>query len=361
MKRAALILTALLAGATGVLAQESPRPTTAERAQAVDTLIRRMDHYVLQEHKPAVTAKLRAGKARYVAIHDPHKFAQAITADLMAVTKDKHLQVWVDGPAPPPQEAGAPPPSPEAQEAARGHGVAAVRRLPGNVGYLRLNSFSGAPGAAKAMDLAMGLLKDTDALVIDLRRNGGGGEVAIRRLTAHFFAQPTELETISWRECAPPPPNQPDACTQVARRVDRRWSDKIDAPAYAGDKPVYVLTSADSFSAAEAFAYHLQQEGRGTVVGAVTGGGANPSAMMGLGKGFSMVMPIGQTTHPKSGKNWEGVGVKPDVAVPADRALAEAYRRSLAAMKVGGDVGLNEERKAALADVDAVLQREAAL
>lgn len=362
MKTAALILTAFLAGGASALAAEPAAPTAAERAAAVDTLVRRMDHYVLQEHKPAVTARLRAEKARYVAMEDPHKFAQAVTADLLAVTRDKHLQVWVSNPPPAtPAAVGGPPSGPEAQEASRGHGIAEVRRLSGNVGYLRLNSFSGAPKAADAIDAAMILLKDTDALVIDLRRNGGGGEAALKRLVAHFFPAPVELETIAWRECQPPPADRPDACVQRPRRMERRWSDTISAPAYAGRKPVHILVGGGTFSAAEAFAYQLQQEKRAAVVGAFTGGGANPSGMMDLGERFSVVMPLGVTTHPKTGTSWEGVGVRPDVPVAADAALLEAYRRTLMALPDGSDADLNRERRDALKEPESTLRREMAL
>ena len=359
MQRAALILSVLLAGATGALAQESPPPTAAERAHAVDTLIRRMDHYVLSEHKPAVVAKLRADRARYVAIQDPEAFRTAINKDLYAVSRDKHLQVWINRSTAP---QGAPPSEADQklQERRQGHGIDAVRRLPANIGYLRLLYFSGDPDSGEAIDRAMAVLGDSDALILDLRKNGGGGEAALNRLMSHMAPRPLELAALHMRVCEPPPANAPDGCVQKpAREVRRRWADTVAQPQFAG-KPIYVLTSRDTFSAAEEAAYDLQQEKLAVIVGETTGGGANPSATMDLGERFVVIMPLAESRHPQSGRNWDGVGVKPDVAVPADQALAEAYRRALAA-PVGNDPGLAEARTRAAADVQGALSGDAGL
>jgi C-terminal processing protease CtpA/Prc len=134
------------------------------------------------------------------------------------------------------------------------------------------------------------------------------------------------LEDIRMRRCAPDPAD-PEGCVQDGSRdVLERYADAVAAPAFP-TQPVYVLTSGGTFSAAEAVAYDLQAEGRATVVGEATGGGANPSIAMDLGPWFTVIMPIGEARHPATGTNWEGVGVRPDVAVPADEALAEALRR----------------------------------
>jgi len=127
------------------------------------------------------------------------------------------------------------------------------------------------------------------------------------------------------RRCAPDPAD-PEGCVQDGSRdVQVRLADAVPVPAFP-TQPVYVLTSRGSFSAAEAVAYDLQAAGRATIVGEVTGGGANPSIAMDLGPWFTVIMPIGVARHPLTGTNWEGVGVTPDVPVPADRAPEEALR-----------------------------------
>lgn len=340
---AALMVVASCAAPGLAMAQEhSPASTAAAphgasaevwRARALDTLDRRLAHYVMHERTPAIRARLAERRTAYMAVGEPEAFRQAINADLLAASGDKHLQVWVEQRSRDDVAADGPPPTMEqmsAQEAQQGFGVREARMLDGGVGYLDLAYFSGHPDAGAAIDAAMARLAGARALVIDLRRNGGGGEAALKRLMGHLAAEPMRLEDIRVRRCAPDPAD-PEGCLQDdSRDVQERHADAVAAPAFPA-QPVYVLTSAASFSAAEAVAYALQASGRGTVVGEVTGGGANPSILMDLGPWYSVVMPIGEARHPLTGTNWDGVGVTPDVAVPADRALEEALSRARAA------------------------------
>lgn len=325
-------------GPAAVLAQEasasasaaSPHAaiTAAHRERALDVLDRRLAHYVMAERTPAIRARLAERRDAYMALSDPEAFRAAINADLLAVSGDKHLQVWIEPRSRDDVIAQGPPPTMEqmsAEEAKNGYGVRGARMLDGGVAYLDLAYFSGHPDSDAAIDAAMVKLAGARALVIDLRNNGGGGEAALRRLMGHLSATPMRLEDIQMRRCAPDPAD-PEGCLQDgARDVMVRTADAVAAPAFP-TQPIYVLTSSGSFSAAEAVAYALQAEGRAKVVGEVTGGGANPSIAMDLGPWFTVIMPIGVAQHPRTGTNWEGVGVKPDVAVPADKALDEALR-----------------------------------
>lgn len=302
--------------------------TEAHRVRALDTLDRRLAHYVMAERTPAIRTRLAERHADYVALTDPEAFRQAINADLLAVSGDKHLQVWVEGRSRDEVVADGPPPTMEAmsaEEARRGFGVRTARMLDGGVGYLDLTYFSGHPDAAGAIDAAMGRLAGARTLILDLRENGGGGEAALKRLMGHLAPEPMALEEIHARRCAPDPADREGCIQNGTRDVEVRHADTVANPAFPTG-PVYVLTSGRSFSAAEAVAYGLQASGRATVVGEVTGGGANPSIAMDLGPWFTVIMPIAVSRHPLTGTNWEGVGVQPDVAVPAQRALDEAVR-----------------------------------
>lgn len=339
MKRmmAALIAGTVLScqGPAAVLAQDRPAAastsaiTLADRTRALDTLDRRLAHYVMADRTPAIRARLAARRADYLSMEDPETFRAAITADLLAVSGDRHLQVWVEARS---RDAVAaePPLTPEqmaAQEARDGFGVREARMLEGGVGYLDLASFSGHPDSGAAIDAALARLAGAKALVIDLRTNGGGGEPALKRLMGHLAPVPPRLEDIVFRHCEPDPADV-EGCLQDGRHdVQERYADTVAAPAFP-TAPVFVLTSSRTFSAAEALAYGLQAMGRAVVIGETTGGGANPSIAMDLGPWFTVVMPVGQARHPLTGANWEGVGVRPDVAIPADAALAEAVRRA---------------------------------
>jgi hypothetical protein len=315
--------------AAGAVAGPHAAITEAHRARALDTLDRRLAHYVMHERTPAIRARLAERRAAYLALTDPEAFRQAVNADLLAVSGDKHLQVWIEPRSRDDVIAEGPPPTMEqmgAEEARNGFGVREARVLDGGVGYLDLAYFSGHPDAGAAIDAAMARLAGSRALILDLRRNGGGGESALKRLMGHLAPAPMRLEDIQMRRCAPDPAD-PEGCVQDGSRdVLERYADSVATPAFP-IQPVYVLTSGGSFSAAEAVAYALQASGRATVVGEVTGGGANPSIAMDLGPWFTVIMPIGEARHPATGTNWEGVGVRPDVAVPADQALEEALRR----------------------------------
>ena len=328
---AAVMAQETAAGAAEAAVGADPRAaiTEAHRMRALDTLDRRLAHYVRGDRTPAIRARLGARRAAYLALADPEAFRQAINADLLAVSGDKHLQVWIEPRSRDEVIAEGPPPTMEqmgAEEARNGFGVREARVLDGGVGYLDLAWFSGHPDAGAAIDAALAKLAGSRALILDLRRNGGGGEAALKRLMGHLALEPMRLEDILMRRCAPDPAD-PEGCLQDGSRdVQERRADAVAAPAFP-TQPVYVLTSRDSFSAAEAVAYALQATGRAVVIGEVTGGGANPSMTMDLGPWFTVVMPIGEARHPATGTNWEGVGVRPDVAVPADQALEEALRR----------------------------------
>jgi hypothetical protein len=302
--------------------------TGAHRVRALDTLDRRLAHYVMVERTPAIRARLAARRADYIALTDPEAFRQAINADLLAVSGDKHLQVWIEGRSRDDVAAEGPPPGMEAmavEEARNGWGVREAKLLDGGVAWLNLASFSGHPGSEAAIDATMARLAGARALILDLRDNLGGGEAALRQLMGHLAPEPMRLEDIQFRRCQPDPADA-EGCLADGRDTFERFANAVTTPVFP-TQPIMVLVGPGTFSASEAVAYDLQAAGRATIIGEATGGGANPSITMDLGPWFTVIMPIGEARHPVTGTNWEGVGVRPDVAVPAEAALEEALRR----------------------------------
>ena len=300
------------AAQTGALSMEA-------RAHSYDVLIRRIDHYVDPARKPAIVAALRANRDRLLALPSEEAFIAETGRLLVAASGDKHLTLFRKGPLPP-----------AADRAEENFGIAYAAIDGDGIGQLVLTGFSNHPDSRAAIDRAMADLAGARALIIDLRANGGGGEVSFRRLLGHLFPVATELTAIAWRQCAPPPPERPDACTHAEPRLERRFTDQPGRPAFP-DRRVFVLVSAASFSAAEAFAFELQAQRRGVVIGELTPGGGNPSAGMDLESELVVIMPIGRMV-PADGRGWEGIGVTPDIALPAAEALAKA--RSLALTSV---------------------------
>ncbi len=256
----------------------------------------------------ALTSAMDAGE--YDDIEDRAAFAERLTEDLRAVAKDKHLRVWSnEGRA---AKAAEPSPEPE-PEPIGPHGFAKSDLLPGGIGYIDLRFFAPPEVAKERADAAMQSVEGAGALIFDMRRNGGGDPRGVQYLSSFLFAQRTHLNSLYWRQ---------------GDRTEEYWTlDEVGAERQP-DVPVFVLTSNYTFSGAEEFTYNLKMLERATIIGEVTGGGANPGGVLSIGSHLEIFVPTGMAINPISGTNWEGVGVEPDVAVPADDALDEALERA---------------------------------
>lgn len=260
---------------------------------------------------------LRAG--RYAAA-EGSALAELLTEDLQAVSRDKHLRVrHSDEVIPPHRDDLYEDPQWLAAYAETGRlenfGFARVERLPGNIGYIDLRAFYDAQLAAETGVAAMNLLAHTSALIIDLRRNTGGDPAMVALLTTYLFeGEPVHLNSLYSR---------------TEDRLQQFWTLPYVPGRRYGDKPVYVLCSSRTFSAAEEFTYNLRTRGRATVVGERTRGGAHPGSLYRLSDHFEAFIPNGRAINPISNTNWEGVGVEPDVATPQEQAFTVAYAAAL--------------------------------
>ena len=269
----------------------------------------------------AIRNKLKSGS--YDKLSSPAEFAHALQTDAQAVIHDLHLMVGFNaGPGRVMMMRRGGPPSPEmlAQMRKQNAAITEVKILDGNIGYMPVNGMLPAQAANDAIAAAFAFLHNTDALIIDLRSNPGGSGYAEVYLSYLSEGPPYVTGHAHWRK---------DNRDQEFKTTD------MGKASYGAKKPVFVLISKQTFSAAEGLAYEIQAFKRGTLVGEKTGGGANPSAgggMVQLGHGFTANIPTGYVVNAVTGTNWEGVGVKPDVEVPADQALAKAW--SLAASRL---------------------------
>jgi hypothetical protein len=265
----------------------------------------------------------RASSGAYDNLKSSLAFAQQLTEDMQGVSHDKHLRLFYSYEAIP--ERAAAKPSPEMLERRErlerevNFGFERAERLEGNVGYLELRMF--APSSSRAEEVAsaaMTFLAQTDALIIDLRRNHGGNPAMIAYLTSYLFDERTHLNDLHWRD---------------PERIEEFWT-RSDIPGrrFGSTKPVYVLTSHETFSGGEEFAYNLKSLKRATIVGESTGGGAHPGGQRRVGQHFALWVPRGRAVNPITKTNWEGTGVAPDVVVPAGDALAKAKELALSAL-----------------------------
>lgn len=304
-------------------AQASATINNKQKKEIIDNLLKQLnDNYVFPEVAKEAEKKIRVYQKQgvYTNIHDPKVFAETLNNQLREIVKDKHLSVRYNSRI---AEEGAVPDSVaqkrREQEWHRfitrsNFGFPKVDILEGNIGYLKVDGFGPVNKVSKTCSSAMTFLNNTDALIIDLRENGGGDPAMVQYLASHFFdGAPVHLNSLYFRP---------------ANRTEEFWTIPVEGLKYL-NKPVYILTSNYTFSGGEEFAYDLQQLKRGITVGETTGGGANPGDQVQLAPGFSAFIPTGRAINPITKTNWEGVGVKPDVATTAANALKEAHIMAL--------------------------------
>lgn len=268
--------------------------------------------------------RTRLQKHEYDSLSDGRLFAEKLTHDLQDVSHDKHLRVRYSA-RPTPEPAGAAEPTPAEQQKEReaflkygatiNWGFEKVERLKGNIGYLDFRFFGDPEKAGETLAGAMNFLANTDALIIDMRQNGGGDPAMVAVACSYLFdSEPVHLNDIYWR---------PDDSTR------QFWTlPHVSGKRYLG-KDVYVLTSKSTFSGAEEFTYNLKTRKRATIIGETTGGGANPGGSERINAHFAVFVPSGRAINPITKTNWEGVGVKPDIDVPASQALLAAQKMAL--------------------------------
>lgn len=304
--------------ATATAGQAAAAPSTADRfdpAVAVDEVRRRIrEDYVLPERRPALDAVLAEGlrSGRY-GVGEPSLFAERLNADLARVGQDGHLYFSYN-----PQRVAAftartaddRPDMAALEEQARrsNHGVRELRLLPGNVRYLNLSSFewSGEESQA-ALSAAMAFLRGGDAVIIDVRRNGGGSGRAVHEIISHFVEAGRPLITFyRGTEASPTMTSLPGLSDMIG-------------------KPLYVLTSGGTGSAAEELVGHVAGYRLGEVVGAATSGGAFMNAVFPIDGRFELSVSVARPVLAATGRDWEGTGIAPTVPTAVETALETAH------------------------------------
>jgi hypothetical protein len=296
--------------------------TPQERKDVIDGLLKRLnENYIFPDKARAMEQAIRARqeKKEYDGITSAKEFADTLSKQLQEVCHDKHLHlVYSHDPHP---RKMTPDPAMKrrmhAQMEKMNFGFEKVERLEGNIGYLELRGFMDAEAAGPTAAAAMSLLAHTDALIIDLRQNGGGTPGMVALLCSYFFdGPPRHLNDFHFRRAS-------------GEEIQQWWTlPYVPGQRYV-DKAVYILTSKRTFSAAEEFTYDLQAQKRATVVGEATGGGAHPIRGQPLTDHFGVIIPTGQAINPVTKSNWEGTGVKADIQVPASEALKTAHLTAL--------------------------------
>ena len=318
---------------------------TRTRTAVIEAIIERLAEYAFPEVAKKLQDDLRdrLSQKGYQAIKSGAQLAETLTTQLQHTGKDRQLKVYFSPATLPDLDPKAEIPREELAQQQRlselrNFDINRIERFSGNIGYLELFSFEPPEFAGDTLAAAMRFLANTSALVIDLRYNRGGSASMVALLTSYLLpAYPAvHLTDLYWPK---------------ENRRQQSWTiPHLPAPRY-DNKPVYVVTSLETFSAAEEFAYNLQQKKRAVIVGETTAGGANPGVGFRLHDHFWMFVPTGQAISIETGENWESVGVVPDFKVPAELAIKTAQLLAFRRLMRDADEGKTEP-------LDASLRRE---
>ena len=304
-----VVLVMLLLGAARASAQSLD-------ASAIPTAVRAVADVFEREYFDAALGKTvaeeigrRLAAGRYAGSGAPAVLAKQLTADFFELTRDKHVAVAVALPRPAGMASGG-----ERRNVPTTAGFRRTEIIAGNIGVLDLAFFMRPVEHRDALAAAMQVLSPAAALIVDMRANGGGSPDTVALLIGYLIegtGQP--LFEIVRR----------DGSMEIYRTPE-------EAPATRdARRPIYVLTSARTFSGGEGLAFLLQELKRAVVIGEVTAGAANPGRSYPAGEGFEITVPNGRVVTAVRKSNWEGGGVTPDVGVPAAEAFLVAHLRAL--------------------------------
>ncbi|MFG2896214.1 S41 family peptidase [Streptomyces zaomyceticus] len=289
----------------------APAPVIDETARLIT------EHYVFPDIAEQVAGLLRQRLAEGAYETDSAEgLAALVTTDLQSVNGDRHLRLkHHTEPVPPKQDAATLEAIRRDFDSSLG-GAPRLQLLDGGIAVLEL-----APmlfpleWAAEPLTAALTLASRAQALILDLRHNRGGDPDTVAFTCSYFLDQRTHLNTMFWRN---------------GERSEQSWSlPHVPGRHFGGSKPLYVLSSHSTFSAAEELAYNLQQLGRATVIGETTRGGAHPCNGWTVHPHLEATIPVGRAINPVTGTNWEGTGVQPDIPCPAADALDRAHALAL--------------------------------
>lgn len=339
MHRIYTVLMALISFLIGIPTPQAP--VTNTRDELVRAVINRLETtYVFPDVAARVRVELekRIRAGAYRDIVDGQAFADVLTQDLRTIAGDQHLRVgYSKEPFPPMNEAPQlqsqrSPEETRRQLALTNFGFMKVERLPGNIGFLDVEFFADPELGGATAAAAMSFVADTDALIIDLRFNLGGSSRMVALLASYLFdGEPKHLSNIL-----------------VPREglLKQSWTlPYVPGRRFGGTKPVYILTSARTFSAPEEFAYDLQALRRATVVGEKTRGGANPAGRYRINEHYAVLVPTAQALNPHTKSSWEGTGIVPEVLSPSADAPRVAQIRILDGLIRDGHPDLRTERE----------------
>lgn len=286
----------------------------------------RMDEHLHMKYK----------NGEYVDLKNPRSYFWTLVRDMRTIQNDQHINLYYLPDEYFENKQDGEPTAEEIQETIEeekryNFTFQKLEILPGNVGYIKFDRFKDATFAGSTAVTALNFLSNTDAIIIDLRDNGGGEPNMVQLIASYFFDERTHFNSLVGRN---------------ENTEEQFWTYAHVSGQRLTGKDVYILVSYDTFSAGEALAYHLKQSGKATVVGDSTGTGAHPCKFIDMPNlNVVIKVPYKRAVSPFTNSNWEGVGIEPDIEVPSYKAFDVAY---LQAVKKLREKGTDEQYNARL-------------
>jgi hypothetical protein len=303
-----------LSNAINRSADEVFKVDAAERRRVIDAAAAILKkHYIdrdkAQKMADALVAHEKNGN--YDAVTDGAGFAALLTRQMRDVSPDRHLAMEFSQDLLPRNPMGQ-----TAEDLARYREAMKrqnctferVEILPHNIGYLKLNWFPDVSVCEATAAAAMASLNHADVIIYDLRDNRGGEPAMVALMAAYLFDHPEY-----WYN-----PRE--------NTTGQSWTHSPVPGNRLADKPVYLLTSARTFSGAEQFCYDLKMLRRATLVGETTRGAAHSGVWHRIDDHFGMGVPEARPINPFGNADWAETGVEPDVKVKAADALEAAKK-----------------------------------
>jgi C-terminal processing protease CtpA/Prc len=274
------------------------------------------ENYYFSEKVPEMIAKLDSSLAsgKYKNLNSVEPFMKAVETDLYSIARDKHIRLKLKENVTNPADRSESKPNLHLLN----EGLTELQILEGNIGYIKTTGFGDLESDRNIVASAFNFLKNTDALIIDLTENHGG---TYSRLLASYLLNEDSIHLITyfWKN------QEADSIYTFKKLEGKRYL----------NKPVFLLTSALTFSSAEEFVYDLKNLNRVTVIGETTRGGANPGRPVQIYKfkdnsTLTIFIPFGRVVSPITQSNWEGSGIEPDIKVAKEQAIKCAYKQAIA-------------------------------
>ncbi len=314
MKKIFLFLILCLISQNITIAQELKKKDKKKIIASVSDLL--ITNYVFEENAISMSKLLEKNQqnGKYKSFRSTKDFISALVSDIRSVNNDQHLDIYYRPKEnnQPENNSSLPKSLLEERGSKNNYGLKEVKILDGNIGYINVSNFSLGnflEQAKIAVSSAMSFVKNTDALILDMKNNPGGSNDLTIYLLSYFFS---ETKQPLW-----------DAYHRPSNKTTKFNTVKTNGEKYL-NKPLYILLDNGSFSAPEAFAYSLKHYEMATVIGEKSYGGAHPSLVYKINDEFSILIPTSRIINPITKTDWEQKGVTPNIETSSKKALITA-------------------------------------